>query len=361
MSEFGRVLVTGAGGFIGGRVVEMFHALGLADVRAGVRRWSTAARVGRLPVEIHLCDVLDAQQVDDAMRNVQTVVHCAHGPGETNARGTALVAAAALKHGVHRFVHISTIEVYGLATGPVDESLPRTRTGRPYGDSKIEAEEQCEEFGRQGLAYVVLRPTIVYGPFSASWTIEFGERLQEHPWPYHPNDARGTCNLLYVDDLVWAVVLALRSEAALGHAFNVNGIERPTWHEYFQALNSALELPSLKTKSEAGARIHAMAMRPVKDTAKFAMRKFERTIRQLHQTSPVAKRIMKSAERVMRKAPTSGEIALYSKQVEVSTEKAERLLGFRARTPMLTGVNLSAGWLKANGFMKSQAVVSSFE
>lgn len=361
MSEFGRVLVTGAGGFIGGRVVEMFHVLGLADVRAGVRRWSSAARIGRLPVEIHLCDVLDPQQVETAMKDVQTVIHCAHGPGETNAQGTAMVAAAALKHGVRRFVHISTMDVYGLTTGAIDESSPRTRAGRAYGDSKIAAEEQCEEFGRRGLPYVMLRPTIVYGPFSASWTIEFGERLQVQPWPFHPNDARGTCNLLYVDDLVWAIVLALRAEAAVGQAFNVNGTDRPTWHEYFQALNSALDLPPLRTKSEAGARVHAMAMKPVKDTAKFALRKFERTIRRLHQTSPLAKRVMKGAERVMRKAPTRDEIALYSKQIDVSTEKADRLLGFRARTPMPTGVNLSATWLKANGFIRSPVVMSSSE
>ena len=46
------ILVTGAGGFIGGRIVEVLHAAGLGPVRAGVRRWSTAAQVELFPLKI---------------------------------------------------------------------------------------------------------------------------------------------------------------------------------------------------------------------------------------------------------------------------------------------------------------------
>ena len=58
------VLVTGAGGFIGGRVVEVLQALGRHGVRAGVRRWSSGARIGRFPVEIVACDVTDRDAVE---------------------------------------------------------------------------------------------------------------------------------------------------------------------------------------------------------------------------------------------------------------------------------------------------------
>ena len=73
------ILVTGAGGFIGGRVVEVLHGLPGRSVRASVRRWSSAVRIGRLPVEIVLCDMTDPKQVRTAMEGIGAVVHCAYG------------------------------------------------------------------------------------------------------------------------------------------------------------------------------------------------------------------------------------------------------------------------------------------
>ena len=52
------VLVTGAGGFIGGWIAEAFHLAGWADVKAGIARWSSAARIARFPLDIVQCDVM---------------------------------------------------------------------------------------------------------------------------------------------------------------------------------------------------------------------------------------------------------------------------------------------------------------
>src|SRR2546426_11636081 len=73
MSSDHRVLITGAAGFIGGRVAEVLHASGCAQVRAGVRQWAGAARIGRLPVEIVRCDLADPRQVDAACDGVAAV------------------------------------------------------------------------------------------------------------------------------------------------------------------------------------------------------------------------------------------------------------------------------------------------
>jgi uncharacterized protein YbjT (DUF2867 family) len=61
MSE--RVLITGAGGFIGGRIAEVLHCSGLMTVRAGIRRWSSAARIARFEMEIVLADVMDPASI----------------------------------------------------------------------------------------------------------------------------------------------------------------------------------------------------------------------------------------------------------------------------------------------------------
>src|SRR6266566_699347 len=81
------ILVTGAGGFIGGRVVEVLHGLAGVSVRASVRRWGSAVRIGRLPVDIVLCDITDTAQVRTAMEGIGAVIHCALGIGAPPSRG----------------------------------------------------------------------------------------------------------------------------------------------------------------------------------------------------------------------------------------------------------------------------------
>src|ERR1043166_1234625 len=120
------ILVPGAGGFIGGRVVEMLQGLLGIPVRASVRRWTSAARIGRLPVEIVLCDIADADQVRRAMDGVRGVVHCAYGDPAVFVEGTRTVLQAALEAGVDRVVHLSTMEVYGDVEGVVFVEGTRT-------------------------------------------------------------------------------------------------------------------------------------------------------------------------------------------------------------------------------------------
>ena len=99
-------------------------------------------------------------------------------------------------------MRISTVDVYGHSPGSLDETKPYVMTGREYGDSKIEAEKVCREAIARGAPITLLRSTLVHGPFSATWTVEFAERLQVQPWRLAESDCQGTCNLVYVDDLV---------------------------------------------------------------------------------------------------------------------------------------------------------------
>lgn len=345
------VLVTGAGGFIGGRVVEVLHTLGRTGVRAGVRRWSSGARIGRFPVEIVACDITDREQLDRALEGVGGVVHCAVGEADVVTRGTDNVLAAAEAAGVRRIVHLSSVDVYGDATGEVDEADALRPTGQPYGDSKIAAEQICRDHAQRGVPVVVLRPSLVYGPFSANWTIEWAERLQARPWMLAEGDCRGTCNLVYVDDLVGAILCALDSPDAIGEAFNVNGPERPSWNEYFAALNAALDLPPLQTQSAAASHLAAQLMRPVRATAKGLMARFESQIMGVYQRYDLAKTLMKGAEGMIRKTPTTAEFSMLARDVSFGTAKLEQQLGWRPRFPLSDGIALSADWLRHHGYV----------
>src|SRR5438477_10340665 len=94
------ILIIGAGGFIGGRVVEVLQGLLGIPVRASVRRWTSAVRIGRLPVDIVLCDIADADQVRRAMDGVGGVVNCAYGYSAVFLSGTRSVLQAVLEAGV---------------------------------------------------------------------------------------------------------------------------------------------------------------------------------------------------------------------------------------------------------------------
>ena len=351
MPERRRILVTGAGGFIGGRVVEVMHTLGTGDVRASIRRWSSGARIGRFPVEIVQCDVRDADQLDAALRDVTHVVHCAVGDRSSTVDGTRVLLEKALEMGVQRVVHLSTVDVYGTPEGKVGEDSPTVVTGRAYGDTKIEAEAVCRELAGRGLHVTILRPTLVHGPFSATWTIGYAERLKNRPWLIGEADAQGTCNLVYVDDLVGAVLAAFDANVPSGEAFNINGPERPTWYEYFTALNDAMGLPPLVAASPGQAKLKTGLVQPLRKSAKFLISHFEAPIKAVAKRSHVARSAMKTTEQLIRMTPAPAEFSVYSRRTSYLTGKAEEMLGYEPRFPMDDALELTGAWLRHHRFV----------
>jgi len=341
-----RILVTGAGGFVGGRIVEVLHELNPGSVRAGVRRWSSAARIGRTPVEIVQCDVTSADSVRAALKDVTAVVHCAHGDTTTNVEGTRVVLEEAERAGVRRVVHLSTVAVHGRVEGTINESSPFVPGSDGYARSKIQTEEICAEYGRRGLPIIVLRPTIVYGPYGDLWTVEFAQRLSAGEWFLPARYTQGICNLVYVDDLVRAVILSLRNESAIGETFIINGGERPTWNQYFEALNDALGLPPLRPASPLRSRLKAGVMMPVRKTAKLILKKFQPLVLRIYQRSSLAKAVMRRAETAIRNSPTNAEFELYSLRISYSGEHAREGLGFEPLFSMHDGIELSVAWLR---------------
>lgn len=351
MSDKPTILVTGAGGFIGGRTVEMLYQAGNATIRAGVRRWASAVRIGRLPIDIVRFDLRDPDEVAAALEGVDAIIHCAVGDRSSTVDGTRNLLDAALRAGVERVVHLSTIDVYGETLGQIDESTPRQRTGRPYGDTKIEAEEVCEEYSARGLPVVILRPTIVYGPYSESWTVEFAGRLQADRWMLPAEDCDGVCNLVYVDDLVAAIQLALDTDEAVGKAFNVNGPDDVTWMQYFSALNAAMGRPPLVVAARSHAHLTASLMAPVRRLAKFALANFSDQIMALYKRYALVKLVMRKAEGMIRQAPSSNEFAMYSRKLRFPTAAAAASLGYHPAVGMDEGVARSVAWLRHHDYV----------
>jgi NAD dependent epimerase/dehydratase len=177
-----RVLVTGAGGFIGSHLTERLASFGAA-VRAFVHYrgngswgWLDQSPI-RKEIEIVPGDISDRDSVTRAMKGADIVFHLAaligipysyHAPESyvrTNVQGTLNVLQAGRELGTHRIVHTSTSEVYGTARYvPIDEKHP-LQGQSPYSATKIGADKLAESFHLSfGLPVVTIRPFNTFGP-----------------------------------------------------------------------------------------------------------------------------------------------------------------------------------------------------
>ena len=169
-----RVLVTGATGFVGTAMVERLVRDGRYVTRAAVRRADNLAVPN---VEVEMGDLAPGTNWTPALADVTAVVHLAarvHIMRETDANpidafrrtnvvGTLELARQAADSGVKRFVYLSSIKVNGESGTYTESDSPRPEDA--YGISKLEAEEGLRELAaRTGMAVVIVRPPLVYGP-----------------------------------------------------------------------------------------------------------------------------------------------------------------------------------------------------
>lgn len=175
-----RALVTGASGFIGAHVLRAVLEAG-AEARALVRAGSDRANVEGLPVEVVEGDLTDAASLERAMAGVDTLFHvaarydlsrCARREvWRANVLGTEYAMRAALRQGVERVVHTSSVAAIGSVDGPRGEladerqwASPQGAPG-PYERSKIVSERLVHRLvAAEGLPAVVVLPTAPIGP-----------------------------------------------------------------------------------------------------------------------------------------------------------------------------------------------------
>jgi nucleoside-diphosphate-sugar epimerase len=341
-----KILVTGAGGYVGGWIVESLYLQGFLNVRAGIRRWASAARIGRFPIEIVLCDILDEHQVNTAVDGVDVVIHCAYGSRDANVKGTRNILEASFQKKIKRLVHLSTVSVYGNADGEIDETIPVQLTGSEYGDSKIEAEQLCWDYFKKGLPLTILRPSVIYGPYSKLWVSKFAERLQSGQWGIFKGMGDGQCNLIYIQDLINGILLTLNSDKAVGQVFNMNGSDDVSWNDYFQRFNEALRLPPLQIISPTKVKGTSELMTPIKTAARYLLKHHEKIITKMYQRSLLLQKVMKTVEQKMKTSPGNEELSMFGRKAHYSISKAESMLGFVPAYTLDQGLAMSVEWLK---------------
>jgi dihydroflavonol-4-reductase len=179
----GKVLVTGATGFVGANVVRALLERG-ADVRVLVRPTSDRRNLADLPLEVAVGDLRDAESTRRAVQGCRRVFHVAadyrfwaRDPREiyeSNVRGTRHVLEACLESAVDRVVYTSTVGTIGLSAlpAPCDETTPllEGQLTSHYKRSKLEAEKVALSYASRGLPVVVVNPSAPVGPWDAKPT-----------------------------------------------------------------------------------------------------------------------------------------------------------------------------------------------
>ena len=145
-------------------------------------------------------------------------------------QGLENVLRAAVKQGVSRFVHLSIVAVYGDHPGPEcsTEDAPARRTDLEYGNEKLEQEQRLARCARRhGLPAVILGAPNVYGP-NSPFTTGLISKLRTGRMAI-VDEGHNPCNLVYVDNLVESIFLALYKPRVAGHTFFITDSEAVPW------------------------------------------------------------------------------------------------------------------------------------
>ena len=351
------VLVTGAGGFIGSRVVERLVGQGLT-VRAMVHAFGGAARIGRFDLEIIQGDIADPEDMRRAVHGCHSVVHCAYDSArpQANQLAAATLAKACIDGQVEQIVHLSSLSVYEPLTGAsVTESSPRVPAGWAYADAKLETELEILRWHQEhGLPVVVLQPTIVYGPFSAAWTTRIVEMLRKNHVVL-PDDGQGVCNAVYIDDVVSAITLALRARHAVGELLLITGPETVTWRRFFEAYEEHIDVrPKVFVSSDELSAMHTAPSPRQQLVGAFrnpgAMVKSVVPAQSLTRVKaalgPERMRRLKEALPTPYAYPDPQALALYRSRATVDGSRARRVLGFSPNFSFDAGMEITATFLR---------------
>jgi nucleoside-diphosphate-sugar epimerase len=151
-----------------------------------------------------------------------------------NVEGTRNVFRAAARADAQRFIHVSSVIVYGYdIAGRVDETYPQ-RLSRAdfYMQTKAMGEQLVWDLAQaSGLPTTAVRPAMVYGPGSNFWSRTLYNICQRYPVP-HLDHGSGNAHPVYIDDVIDLLVTAANHPAAPGHVFNSAPDPAPTWSEF---------------------------------------------------------------------------------------------------------------------------------
>ncbi len=323
-----QVLVTGATGFIGGRLAQRLALEEGAVVTGTGRQLDKAQFLSDIGVKLVSADLQDTAVMQQIMAGQEIVFHCAalrakHKANDdvaekVNSTVIESLLRLAAEVGVRRFIHVSSMNAYGPPQRPVvDETHPlNTHQRDTYGRTKALGEVVAWQTAAElDLELVVVRPGMVYGPRSDGWSIRMVQVLQQG-LPVIYGGGNGNTYQVYIDNLIDGMLLtAVRSQAA-GEAFNF--VDPPvSWRTFFNYYAAM-----------CGEKPRAIPMW-------------------------AAKVMALASEKLNLALPLTRErLEYYIQSPTFPLTKPEELLGYRPRVDIDEGMKRTEAWLHEAGYLK---------
>jgi nucleoside-diphosphate-sugar epimerase len=324
-----RILVTGASGLVGfhcAAALLRHGAFVVAAVRQSSNQEALQDEVRKSPerLRVALIELTDERSLLAAMAGCDGVVHTAatidaNGTGKDlraiNVSGTKNALMAAKKSGVKHFVHISSLAVI---TGEDDkynvtEEEPLNYCREPYANSKIDAENIVMYEAGRGVQVTSLRPGFIYGPNEHAWMPRLIDALKKGRALVIGDGSKET-NVIYVENLCYAISLAMFNPVAYGQVYNLTDGQRISKRQLFDSIADGLSLP------RANIKISVLAARLICETSS--------------RLSPLAPSSLQPF--LARYSRPAFRLAALNQGFDIG--KAERELGYTDRIPFEQGM-----------------------
>ena len=333
-------LVTGATGFIGGHLTQRLVQEGY-QVRCLVRATSDTSMLEGLDVEVAVGDLTRASSLAGVTDGCRFVLHCgalvsdwatAQEVTRVNVEGTRNLLEASVEASVSRFVHISSTDVYGYpGRTEIDETYATERFRNWYAHTKLGAEREVRRAeAAHRLEAVILRPSTVYGPRSLEVVGEIARAIRGGNM-FLVDRGRAIAGLCFVDNLVDVALLALRHEAAPGHAFNATDGLEITWRQFTDGLAEGLGCSQVRWSMPYW----------LAESIGFSLEQGYRALRRATR--------LKTRPLLSRQA-----VQVMGIDQSFSNRKARELLGWEPRVSYAAGLEATLAWLQAEGAAPSR-------
>lgn len=318
-----KILVTGAGGFIGYNLCNNLAQDGFEIIGVDLHYPDEDKRP--YIFQKKMGDFRNTNQMNNWLFGVDAVIHLASAHlqinldsseyWDVNVNSLRPFLEEAHKMGVKRFIHVSTVGVYGkLNCLPAHEITP-CNPQSIYGETKLEGEAEVTKFYNEtGFPIVILRPAWVYGPYCPR-TLKIYKSIKKKQFAMIGSGSNMR-HPIFIEDLAEAVKISILNDSALGEIFIIAGEKAITTKELIQSFCKIYGMPYPK-------------------------------IRIPFWLGKILARGVEAVFELMRKEPpfSSRSLEFFDTDNAFDITKAKNTLGFSPRFSFEEGLKKTKGWL----------------